>query len=511
MSLFQQKNGDIVELTQAGIEEINKYPNNYSEVTKPIGAKERTWTGWDMGNLWIGMMVSIAVYQVASGLIVSGMSWAQALATIVLGHSLVMIFAVILGHFGTKYGVNYPMLCKMVFGTKGTVVPSIVRGVLGCFWFGVQAWIGGTALNIIFTTIIPAWGKLGFKGQFIAFLIFWAMNVYVAGSGAKAIQKLEKFAAPVLILLSFIVIIWGLSTADWSIGRLLSDASVQGDPNADFWKLFFPALSSMIAFDGGIALSMADFTKNCKTQKGQFVGQLAGAPIMTAFIAFVGICGTAGASIAFHEAIWEPAVLVGKFGNPVIVIVFSVFIIMAVLTTNVAANLTPPTNVIATLFAKKKITHTKAALIAAILALFAQPWNALASAYELIYNVCGMLGALLGPISGLYLVAYLFEHKTEVDMVDLYREDGGKYYYKSGWNVPIVVIFIASMAVIFASKYIPGMHVIFDNAYVIGSIGAGLVYYVYLKIAETKNKVRGAEYNEKNNKERKNSVGVESI
>lgn len=49
-----------------------------------------------------------------------------------------------------------------------------------------------------------------------------------------------------------------------------------------------------------------------------------------------------------------------------------------------------------------------------MLSLFVQPWNALASAYDLIYNVCGMLGALLGPISGLYLVSYLFEHKTEI-------------------------------------------------------------------------------------------------
>lgn len=39
---------------------------------------------------------------------------------------------------------------------------------------------------------------------------------------------------------------------------------------------------------------------------------------------------------------------------------------------------------------------------------------ALASAYDLIYNVYGMLGVLLGSISGLYLVSYLFEHKTEI-------------------------------------------------------------------------------------------------
>ncbi|MFQ9702662.1 MAG: cytosine permease [Enterocloster clostridioformis] len=251
----------------------------------------------------------------------------------------------------------------------------------------------------------------------------------------------------------------------------------------------------MIAFDGGIALSMADFTRNCKTQKAQMVGQLAGAPVMTAFIAFVGICGTAGASLAFHEAIWEPAVLVSKFDNPAIVIIFSLFIIMAVLTTNVAANLVPPTNVLATLFAKK-ISYKKAALIAAVLALFAQPWNALASAYDLIYNVCGLLGALLGPISGLYLVSYLLEHKTHVDMVDLYREDGGRYYYKGGWNTAIIAIFLAATAVIIAGKYITPLNFLFDNAYVIGSVGAGLLYYIYLKI---QNKRNGVNENDEDN------------
>jgi NCS1 family nucleobase:cation symporter-1 len=488
VSALQVQNGDIVELTDAGIKAIKEHKNNYTDVTKPIGKSERTWGTWDMANLWIGMIVSIAVYQVASGLIVSGMSWLQALFTIVLGHTLVMVFAVILGHFGTKYGITYPMLCKLVFGSKGTIVPSLVRGILGCFWFGVQAWIGGQALNTIIAAFFPAWGDFGFTGLFIAFIIFWAMNVYIAGSGSTAVQKLAKYAAPMLIVLSFIVIIWAVNASDWSVAKLLAEESLQGAEGANFWALFFPALSSMIAFDGGIALSMADFTRNSKTQKSQVIGQVAGAPIMTAFISFVGICGTAGAMIVFKEEIWEPAILVSRFDNKFIVVLFSLFIIMAVLTTNVAANLVPPTNVISTLFAKK-ISYKQAALIAAVLALFAQPWNALASAYDLIYNVCGMLGALLGPISGLYLVAYLFEHKTEVDLVDLYREDGGKYYYKGGWNVAIIVIFLASTVVILAGKFFSPLSFLFDNAYVIGSIGAGLVYYVYLKLVEGKQRV----------------------
>lgn len=482
MKGYQKREGDIVELTEEGLAAIQRCKNNFTQVTEPIRAKDRDWTAWDMGNLWIGMLVSIAVYQVASGLIVSGMSWSQALFTIVLGHSLVMIFAVILGHFGTKYGVTYPMLCKMVFGTKGTIVPSAVRGVLGCFWFGVQAWIGGQAVNAIITVFVPAWKGFGFQGLFAAFLIFWAMNVYIAASGAGAVKALEKFAAPVLIILSLIVIVWGMSTVGFHLPSLLAEPTLQGDPNADFWALFFPALSSMIAFDGGIALSMADFTRNCKSQKSQFLGQVAGAPVMTAFISFVGICGTAGAAIAFQESIWEPAVLVSKFDSPVIVVIFSLFIIMAVLTTNVAANLIPPTNVLSTLFAKR-LDYKKAAFIAAVLALFAQPWNALASAYDLIFNVCGILGALLGPISGLYVTAYLFEHKTRVDLVSLYREDGGRYHYTNGWNLPIIFIFIGASSIILLGKFVPALRFVFDNSYVIGSIGTGFIYYVYVKLA----------------------------
>lgn len=488
MGKYQRQVGDIVELTDEGIARIKEYKNNYSESTRPIFAKERDWTAWSMGNLWIGMLVSIAVYQVASGLIVAGMAWYEALFTIVLGHTLVMAFAVILGHFGTKYGLNFPMLCKMAFGSKGIIVPALIRGILGCFWFGVQAWIGGQAVNAILETIIPSWRGMGFAGLFISFLLFWLMNVYIAASGSRAVKALQGYSAPVLILLSFIVIIWGLSTAGWSFSTLLSEPSLQGDPNSNFWLLFWPALSAMIAFDAGIALSMADFTRHSKSQKGQLLGQVVGAPFMTAFISFVGICGTAGAALAFNESIWEPAVLVSRFDNPFIVILFSFFIIMAVLTTNVAANLVPPTNVLATLFAKK-ISYKTASFIAAILALIGQPWKTLATPDALIFEVLGVLGALLGPISGVFVVSYLIAHRKHVDLVSIYREDGGKYYYTKGWNIELIVILLLGTVAVLLGKFVTSLQFIFNNSYVLGSFGAGLVYYVYLKLLKRDEKM----------------------
>lgn len=480
MGKFQEEVNGLYNLTSEGIAKVKEFENNLTESTKQITSKERDWNAWSMGSLWIGMMVSIAVYMIASGLIVSGMSWQQALFTIVLGHTLVMIPAVTIGHFGTKFGLTFPMMSKLIFGVKGTCVPTFVRAILGCFWFGVQSWIGGQAVNTIIAVIVPSWKNLGFTGLFISFLIFWAMNLYIAASGSKAVKALEVYAAPVLIALSFAVIIWALYVADWSLATLLNQPAVKGD-GRNFWIMFFPALSSMIAFDGGIALSMPDFTRHCETQKSQYLGQLLGAPVMTAFIAFVGICGTSGSYIAFGEALWEPAILVSKFSSPFVVIFFSIFIILATLTTNVAANLIPPSVVFATLFSKK-LTYKHAVFLAAGLALLAQPWKALADANNLIYSVCGILGALLGPISGLYIVAYWFEHKTKVNLVDIYREDGGKYYYSGGWNIGAVVIFILSTIVVVAGKYIPALKFVFDNSYVIGIFGTGLVYYIYLKV-----------------------------
>ena len=75
MSPYQEENDGIVSLTDAGVKEIQAHKNFYSDATKPIPREKRDWHMKDMANLWIGIIVSVAVYQVASGLLVAGMTW----------------------------------------------------------------------------------------------------------------------------------------------------------------------------------------------------------------------------------------------------------------------------------------------------------------------------------------------------------------------------------------------------------------------------------------------------
>lgn len=129
----QVKKGDLVDLTSEGLNEIKTHKNDYNEMSAQIPSEKRDWRTKDIANLWIGMIVSIAVYQVASGLLVSGMSWKQALFTVVLGHTIVMGVAIALGHFGTKYGLTYSMLSKIVFGKKRNCISLFNKGFIRCF------------------------------------------------------------------------------------------------------------------------------------------------------------------------------------------------------------------------------------------------------------------------------------------------------------------------------------------------------------------------------------------
>ena len=249
MAELQKQNSFVVELTDEGVKEIKKHKNIYTDDTKPIALKDREWGVKNYITLWTGILVSVAVYTMASALLAAGLTWYQALFICVLGHSLVLIPSIMLGKFGSRYGASFPILSKMVFGPKGTAVPTLIRAFMGCLWFGIQNWIGSVAFHAILTTILPFYD--GIPGsEFISFALFVLINFYIGYHGSKAISFLEDYSAPVLIFLSAVVIVWAVVVAIQSGGvSELFKTSVAGGNGESFWSQFFPSLTSMIAFD----------------------------------------------------------------------------------------------------------------------------------------------------------------------------------------------------------------------------------------------------------------------
>src|SRR5438477_6991981 len=119
------------------------------------------------------MSVVISTYTLASGLMEQGMTWWQAMLTILLGIVIVLIPLILNAHAGTKYGISFPVLCGASFGVRGANVAAILRAVVACGWFGIQTWIGALALDALLKAAWPGWADLPGSVAF-AFAIVWA-------------------------------------------------------------------------------------------------------------------------------------------------------------------------------------------------------------------------------------------------------------------------------------------------------------------------------------------------
>src|SRR5512143_3180289 len=128
----------------------NNNNNLYNEDLAPIPREKRTWGTWNYAALWISMSLCIPTYMLASSLIGSGMNWWQAILTIFLGNTIVLIPMILNGHAGAKYGIPFPVFARASFGTRGANIPAMLRAIVACGWFGIQTWIGGAAIyNIV--------------------------------------------------------------------------------------------------------------------------------------------------------------------------------------------------------------------------------------------------------------------------------------------------------------------------------------------------------------------------
>src|ERR1700738_4979974 len=156
-----------VELRAEAAQRISSSPL-YNEDLAPVPGAQRNWSTYNYAALWISMAHCIPTYMLSSGLISAGMNWWQALITILLGNTIVLIPILLNSHPGTKYGIPFPVFARASYGVFGANVPAIMRALVACGWFGINSWVGGEALHTFFKTVIPGWPMLlgaGFGGH----------------------------------------------------------------------------------------------------------------------------------------------------------------------------------------------------------------------------------------------------------------------------------------------------------------------------------------------------------
>src|SRR5690606_6635983 len=114
-------------------------------------------------------------------------------------------------------------------------------------------------------------------------------------------------------------------------------------------------------------------------------------------------------------------------------------ILLANLTTNVAANLVSPSYDLSQL-APSKIRFRGGGLIAATIGPCFVPWKLPATLSCYLFTWLGGYGTLLGAIAGILMVDYYLIRKGQLKVDDLYQR-GGEYEYSNGWNLHALAAF----------------------------------------------------------------------
>jgi cytosine/uracil/thiamine/allantoin permease len=574
---------EIVELN----EDVSASPL-YSEDLAPVPKNKRTWSVWSLTALWVGMAVCIPTYLMAALMINSGMGWLESLIIIGLANIIITIPMVLNGHAGVKYGIPFPVVGRSSFGTKGVHIPSLTRAIVACGWFGIQTWIGGLAIYAIAAVLMgfDATAELT-PGTFFCFIIFWFINMFFIWKGTDSIKWLEEYSAPILILISILLLIWGANTAGgfgivldqdeqlkkpsatltvdsgkdrqlliqinpltdktgknhkaqeyqmrlieedkdtttstWKsiefgknmmltnfasfdslnnrhlefrvrntkakgqdkpvsswIAIALPDANAPPPPRK-LWSYIF-WLTIMLGFWATMSLSIADITRYAPSQKTQVKGQFLGLPGTMMLFSFVAIFVTCAAVINFDSILiradvpMDPVSLLSQFTSPWVVIVSQIFMIIATLSTNIAANVIAPSNAFANLI-PSKITFKSGGTITGIIGIIICPWWLM----DDISNLLIMVSGFLGPVLGIMLCDYFLIRKKQLALAELYKTNG----IYSGFNSKAMIALVAGVVLALVWSFVPALAFLSSLAWFTGFISAFGLYYVLMAKEKT--------------------------
>ena len=418
----------------------------------PTPPERRTWCWYHYVALWLGMVMCVPAYTLAAGLVASGMSAYQAVMTVALGNVIILIPMLLIGHAGAKYGIPYAVLVRCSFGTLGGRFPAVLRALVACGWYGIQSWFGGLMIYTLIGVLIghplggPRIPVMGIDAwQAVCFLVFWLMQFYFIVHGIESIRRLETYTAPVKIVICVMLLIWAYDKAG-GFGPIVSQPSRFGPGGAAggrFYSVFWPSLTAMVGFWSTMALNIPDFTRFARSQRDQLVGQAIGLPAPMGMLAALSVLVTSATVVIYGKAIWNPVTLAGRMTGAAVLVALLVLLVDTI-SVNLAANLVGPAFDFSSLH-PRRISYRTGGYITAVIALVMMPWRILASTHGYVFTWLVGYSALLGAVAGILIVDYHLIRRRVIDLQALYRQEGSRYHYRSGWNPIAMGAFLAGV------------------------------------------------------------------
>ncbi|MGO2642795.1 cytosine permease, partial [Brevibacterium aurantiacum] len=222
------------------------------------------------------------------------------------------------------------------------------------------------------------------------------------------------------------------------------------------------------------------------------VGNFWGIPINMLVFGLV-VISLAGAQYKIDgTVITSPADIVQTIGNPILLALASLALLILTVAVNLMANFVAPTYALTNMF-PRHLNFRSAAIISAVIGFVILPWNLYDSPVVIVYFLGG-LGALLGPLFGVIMVDYWVIRKTKVNVPQLYTEAGdGEYFYHRGINWRAIGAFIPASLISLVFALVPAFAGLSEFSWFSGAGIAAIIYFIIARRNFTFREVDGEE------------------
>lgn len=425
----------------------------------PVSYSGKKISTFGFAVMWVGMAVVLAAFAIGGdGVLSLPLGWVV-LASL-LGSLAIGIFITIVGDIGIEHGLSFPVYMRAPFGTVGTHIPSLTRGITASIWFGINTFFGATAINGILNIM------MGFDNWLLCYALFATAQLINTAIGIKAVERFADLAAPIIIIISIWMYYVLTSTAAAGGTNVWNsvEAPVSGTTavnaflivlfaNMGFWATLAADIPSISRF-----IKAPQYERNWwKRNKGTLVGSVISLPLVQTFMVLIGgVC-----YIALGN--FDPVVALQETATGIALAVLLLMIVFAQWSTNTSANVIPA----ATIFSNTggpKVPFYVGVFLAGLVGTVVQPWLL----FEILVPFLLVVGGILSAIVGILIVDYYILRKRRVNVPDLYRHDG-QYRYFKGIN-----------AAGFISWIIGGVsaYVMMDYSFLVGFVVGGGSYYV---------------------------------
>lgn len=422
---------------------------------EPIQPKDRIMNWGSNTMLWLGGCISIGTLTMGSAQLEKGLNLIQLFLAVFLGSLILVIGIAMNDQFSYKTGAPYAIQLKSAFGTKGSMIPVLLRGLPAIVWYGFQTWLGGAALN----NICIAFG--GPDNIWFWFIAFQFVQILLSMKGFQGAKWIGNIAGVVISLAMLYLLYICMSQYGDVIGdKLMGHSGTWG----------MPFVAAVIAFFGNsttVMLNAGDYSREVKTG---YNAVTRGASYFVAMVPATVLLGLIGAMASTATGIANPINAFAQMvDNKFVLVVTLGFIIFAQLSTNLASNVIPPAYAFMDVF---KMKHKTAVILVGILAVCTCPWiltnDSSAAGLDLFVKI---YSAFFAPIFAVLITDFFILHKRNVtkEVLDDLYDDNGNH---SGVNWAAIIA-IAVGAVI----GLINVNISFFTA----TIPTGLIFYILMK------------------------------